>query len=122
MEFDGEPVNESTPVTIDEIRGSVRRIIGVDVQLGAPRGTGPHALRRLNGQSTRQADRYRVGNLLLLGDSAHVHPPIGGPGLNLGLQDAMNLGWKLAAEVNGWAPDGLLDTYQTERHPSASAS
>ena len=51
----------------------------------------------------------------------HIHPPMGGQGLNLGIQDAFNLGWKLAAEVNGWAPDGLLDTYQTERHPVAAA-
>lgn len=117
MEFDDTPVNETEPLTIQEVRDSVRRIIGVDVQLGLPRGPGPHVLRRLNGQNTRQADRYRAGNVLLLGDSAHVHPPIGGPGLNLGLQDAMNLGWKLAAEVNGWAPEGLLDTYHRERHP-----
>ena len=55
--------------------------------------------------------------MLLLGDAAHVHSAMGGPGLNLGLQDAVNLGWKLAAEVNGWAPDGLLDTYDSERRP-----
>jgi hypothetical protein len=55
--------------------------------------------------------------VLLAGDAAHVHPPLGGQGLNLGIQDAFNLGWKLAAEVTGWAPDGLLDSYHTERHP-----
>ena len=58
--------------------------------------------------------------MLLAGDAAHVHPPIGGQGLNLGIQDAFNLGWKLAAEVNGWAPEGLLDSYHTERHPVAA--
>jgi hypothetical protein len=77
----------------------------------------PNALRRIAGQNTRQADRYREGNIFLLGDSAHVHSAMGGPGLNLGLQDAMNLGWKLAATVNGWAPVDLLDTYQSERYP-----
>jgi hypothetical protein len=57
--------------------------------------------------------------VLLAGDAAHVHPPFGGQGLNTGLQDAANLGWKLAATVRGWAPDGLLDSYTTERHPVA---
>ncbi len=55
--------------------------------------------------------------MLLAGDAAHIHPPVGGQGLNLGIQDAFNLGWKLAAEVKGWAPEGLLDSYHTERHP-----
>ena len=59
--------------------------------------------------------------MLLAGDAAHIHPPTGGQGLNLGIQDAFNLGWKLAAEVNGWAPEGLLDTYHAERHPVAAA-
>ena len=58
--------------------------------------------------------------MLLAGDAAHIHPPTGGQGLNLGVQDAFNLGWKLAAEVNGWAPEGLLDSYETERHPVAA--
>ena len=58
------------------------------------------------------AHRWRVGRVLLAGDAAHVHPPTGGQGLNLGLQDAFNLGWKLAAEVDGWAPAGLLDSYE----------
>jgi hypothetical protein len=87
------------------------------VPIEPPRGAGPHALRRINGQNTRQADRYRAGDVFLVGDSAHVHSAMGGPGLNLGLQDAMNLGWKLAAVINGWAPDGLLDTYHRERYP-----
>jgi hypothetical protein len=59
--------------------------------------------------------------VLLAGDAAHVHPPMGGQGLNVGIQDAFNLGWKLAAEVGGWAPEGLLDSYHTERHPVAAA-
>jgi len=61
-----------------------------------------------------------VGRVLLAGDAAHVHPPTGGQGLNLGVQDAFNLGWKLAAEIRGWAPEGLLDSYHTERHPVAA--
>jgi 2-polyprenyl-6-methoxyphenol hydroxylase-like FAD-dependent oxidoreductase len=59
--------------------------------------------------------------VLLDGDAAHIHPPMGGQGLNLGIQDAFNLGWKLAAEVNGWAPQALLDSYHTERYPVAVA-
>jgi 3-(3-hydroxy-phenyl)propionate hydroxylase len=66
---------------------------------------------------TRQAASYRKGRVLLAGDAAHVHPPQGGQGLNTGVQDAVNLGWKLAQVVSGTSPDGLLDTYQAERHP-----
>jgi rifampicin monooxygenase len=72
------------------------------------------------GDATRLAEHYRAGRVLLAGDAAHIHPPTGGQGLNLGIQDAFNLGWKLAAEINGWAPDGLLDSYHTERHPVAA--
>ena len=104
-------------MTVAELRDSARRVLGVDLPVEPPNGEGPHALRRIAGQNTRQADRYRAGNIFLLGDSAHVHSAMGGPGLNLGLQDAMNLGWKLAAAVNGWAPEDLLDTYHSERYP-----
>jgi hypothetical protein len=104
-------------MTLDELRDSARRVLGVDLPVEPPPGPGPHALRRIAGQNTRQADRYRAGNIFLVGDSAHVHSAMGGPGLNLGMQDAVNLGWKLAATVNGWAPAGLLDTYQSERYP-----
>ncbi|MFJ8768725.1 FAD-dependent oxidoreductase [Streptomyces clavifer] len=72
------------------------------------------------GDAARQAERYRVDRVLLAGDAAHIHWPSGGQGLNLGVQDAMNLGWKLAAQVKGWAPEGLLDTYESERHPVAA--
>jgi 2-polyprenyl-6-methoxyphenol hydroxylase-like FAD-dependent oxidoreductase len=105
------------PMTLDELRESLRRIIGVDAPLSLPKGPGPHALRRLDGINSRLAERYRLGRVLLLGDAAHVHSPMGGPGLNLGMQDAVNLGWKLAATVKSRAPDGLLDTYQSERYP-----
>ena len=69
---------------------------------------------------TRQAVSYRQGRVLLAGDAAHVHPPMGGQGLNVGVQDAVNLGWKLAQVVKGIAPDSLLDTYHAERHPVAA--
>ncbi|MFI6166029.1 FAD-dependent monooxygenase [Nocardia sp. NPDC051052] len=117
VEFGGETVPEGTPMTIEELRASVRRVLGVDLPIEAPHGPGPHALRRIDNQNTRQAERYREGNVFLVGDAAHVHSGMGGPGLNLGLQDAANLGWKLAATINGWAPAGLLDTYHAERHP-----
>jgi 2-polyprenyl-6-methoxyphenol hydroxylase-like FAD-dependent oxidoreductase len=117
MEFDGDQVPAEIPMTLTELRDSIRRVAGVDLPLAPPMGDGPHALRRINGQNTRQADRYRSGNIFLVGDAAHVHSAMGGPGLNLGLQDAANLGWKLAAELNGWAPAGLLDTYHDERYP-----
>ncbi len=114
----GEP-EPTQPMTIAELRDSVERVLGVAVPLGPPPGEGPHLLRRLTGGNTRLADRFRAGRILLVGDAAHVHSAIGGPGLNLGLQDAVNLGWKLAAELHGWAPAGLLDSYEAERRPVA---
>jgi 2-polyprenyl-6-methoxyphenol hydroxylase-like FAD-dependent oxidoreductase len=116
IEFDN-PADDAETMTINELRDSARRVLGVDLPMELPNDDKPNALRRINGQNTRQADRYRAGNIFLLGDSAHVHSAMGGPGLNLGLQDAMNLGWKLAAAVNGWAPADLLDTYHSERYP-----
>ncbi|WP_314175726.1 FAD-dependent monooxygenase [Streptomyces winkii] len=107
------------PMTLEEMRASVRRVLGADLPLGPPEGEGPHLLRRIEGGNTRLADRFRSGRVLLVGDAAHVHSAIGGPGLNLGLQDAVNLGWKLAAEVRGRAPHGLLDSYEAERRPVA---
>ncbi|WP_019971493.1 FAD-dependent monooxygenase [Mycobacterium sp. 141] len=117
IEYGDLLADDAPPLTVAELRESAARVIGVDLPMGPPPGEGPHALRRINGQNTRQADRYRAGNVFLVGDAAHVHSAMGGPGLNLGMQDAMNLGWKLAAELNGWAPPGLLDSYHTERHP-----
>src|SRR6059036_1695897 len=69
----------------------------------------------------RQAASYRKGRVLLAGDAAHVHYPVGGQGLNIGVQDAVNLDWKLAQVVHGTSPESLLDTYQSERHPVAAA-
>ncbi len=103
------------PPTLEEVKRQLRAVAGTDFGVHSPRW-----LSRF-GDATRQADRYRVGRVLLAGDAAHVHPPAGGQGLNLGIQDAFNLGWKLAAEVNGWAPEGLLDSYHSERHPVAAA-
>jgi 2-polyprenyl-6-methoxyphenol hydroxylase-like FAD-dependent oxidoreductase len=105
------------PMSLAEMQESIRRVLGVDLLLGPPEGEGPHLLRRVIGGNTRLADRFRDRRVLLVGDAAHVHSAIGGPGLNLGLQDAINLGWKLAAEIQGWAPGGLLDTYESERRP-----
>jgi len=105
------------PMTFDELQESVDRVLGVHLPLTPPEGDGPFLLRRLTGGNSRLADRFRAGRVLLVGDAAHVHSAMGGPGLNLGLQDAVNLGWKLAAELQGWAPDGLLDSYESERRP-----
>jgi 2-polyprenyl-6-methoxyphenol hydroxylase-like FAD-dependent oxidoreductase len=99
------------PVTIDDLRESALRLAGTDFGM---RETAATWLSRV-GNEARQAAAYRNGRVLLAGDAAHIHYPAGGQGLNLGLQDAANLGWKLAATVRGWAPDGLLDSYHTER-------
>ncbi|AHH97646.1 FAD-dependent monooxygenase [Kutzneria albida] len=106
------------PMSLDELRASVRRVLGVDVPLGPPEGDGPHLLRRRNKGNTRVADRFRSGRVFLVGDAAHIYVA-GGAGLNLGMQDAVNLGWKLAAVLRGTAPDGLLDTYESERRQAA---
>jgi 2-polyprenyl-6-methoxyphenol hydroxylase-like FAD-dependent oxidoreductase len=100
--------------TLEEFKQRLRAVAGTDFGVHSPRW-----LSRF-GDATRLAERYRVGRVLLAGDGADVHPPTGGRGLKLGIQDAFNLGWKLAAEVAGWAPDGLLDSYHTERHPVAA--
>ncbi|WP_214414001.1 rifampin monooxygenase [Sphaerisporangium fuscum] len=106
--------DRSVPPTLEEFKKQLRVYAGTDFGVHSPRW-----LSRF-GDATRLAERYRVGRVLLAGDAAHVHPPLGGQGLNLGIQDAFNLGWKLAAEVNGWAPEGLLDSYHAERHPVAA--
>jgi 2-polyprenyl-6-methoxyphenol hydroxylase-like FAD-dependent oxidoreductase len=102
------------PVTLDEFRTAVRLALGRDVEM-----TGPRWLTRF-GDAARQAERYISGRVVLAGDAAHIHPPAGAQGLNVGLQDAFNLGWKLAAQVRGWAPAGLLETYHTERHAAGA--
>jgi rifampicin monooxygenase len=106
--------DRTTPPTLEEFQTQLRAYAGTDF--------GVHSARWLSRftDATRLAERYRTGRVFLAGDAAHVHPPLGGQGLNLGIQDAFNLGWKLAAEVDGWAPEGLLDSYHTERHPVAA--
>jgi 2-polyprenyl-6-methoxyphenol hydroxylase-like FAD-dependent oxidoreductase len=103
------------PLTLAEMRASVRRVLGADLPLGPPPGDGPHVLRRLAGGDTRLAERFREGRVFLAGDAAHAFAAGGGPGLDTALLDAVNLGWKLAAELRGGAGPALLDTYGTER-------
>ncbi|MEU5863738.1 rifampin monooxygenase [Nonomuraea sp. NPDC047529] len=106
--------DRAEPPTLEDFRQALRALAGTDFGVHSPRW-----LSRF-GDATRLAERYRLGRVLLAGDAAHIHPPIGGQGLNLGVQDAFNLGWKLAAQVRGWAPATLLDTYEAERHPVAA--
>lgn len=103
--------DRTVPATLEEFKQHLRTMAGTDFGAHSPRW-----LSRF-GDATRQSERYRVGRVLLAGDAAHIHPPTGGQELNLGVQDAFNLGWKLAAAVGGWAPEGLLDSYHAERHP-----
>ena len=101
--------------TVDALRGALIAAYGSDF--------GVHNVTWLSRftDAARQADSYRKGRVLLAGDAAHVHSPVGGQGLNIGLQDAVNLGWKLAQVVQGNSPDGLLDTYHAERYPVGAA-
>jgi 2-polyprenyl-6-methoxyphenol hydroxylase-like FAD-dependent oxidoreductase len=110
-DFDGGAFHRSGPITLDHVQAVLRRVSGTDVTLTALHVASTWTDRAM------QATTYRKGRVLLAGDAAHIHSPLGGQGLNLGFGDAMNLGWKLAATIRGDAPDGLLDTYTTERHP-----
>ena len=111
VEFDGPPADREAPITLQVLQTALRRVSETDVTV-----TAVHCATRWT-DNARQASSYRMGRVLLAGDAAHVHSPFGGQGLNLGIGDAVNLGWKLAATVKSWAPKGLLDTYTTERHP-----
>jgi 2-polyprenyl-6-methoxyphenol hydroxylase-like FAD-dependent oxidoreductase len=113
-EFDGPPADRDTPITIEEVQTSLRNVSGADVTV-----TAMQSATRFT-DNARQASTYRKGRVLLVGDAAHVHSPFGGQGPNLGLLDAVNLGWKLAAVVRGTLPETLLDTYIRERHPVAA--
>lgn len=112
QDFDGgEFHNSGKPVTATHIQEVLRRISDTDVTITALRAGTTWTDR------SRQATAYRNGRVLLAGDAAHIHSPLGGQGLNLGLGDAMNLGWKLAATIQNQAPEGLLNSYETERYP-----
>ncbi|MEU0838304.1 FAD-dependent oxidoreductase [Streptomyces sp. NPDC005962] len=107
-------LGRDTPVGEEEIAAALRAVYGEETVLGGVANSSRFS------DATRQVERYRAGRVLFAGDAAHIHPPLGGQGLNLGVQDAFNLGWKLAATLQGRAPAGLLDTYHAERHPVAA--
>ncbi len=102
------------PVTEAEVLAALHRVFGPEVELVESRFLG-----RID-NAARQVPNYRAGRVFFAGDAAHVHLPFGGQGLNLGVQDAVNLGWKLVASVRGHAPEHLLDSYHIERHPVAA--
>ena len=110
----GRDPQASGEPTLEELAAGLKAVYGTDFGVHSPTW-----LSRFS-DAVRQADRYRNDRILLAGDAAHIHPPLGGQGLNLGVQDAVNLGWKLAQVVKGVSPDVLLDTYQAERHPAAA--
>ena len=101
----------ATDPTLADLSGALVAVFGSDFGVHSPR-----TISRFS-DATRQASAYRAGRVLVAGDAAHVHSPTGGQGIGLGVEDAVNLGWKLAQVVRGVAPDSLLDTYQDERHP-----
>jgi bifunctional hydroxylase/dehydrase len=107
----GTRPDKGRQVTFADVADAWQRLTGESIHGGQARWVSSFT------DATRQATQYRRGRVLLAGDAAHIHLPAGGQGLSIGVQDAVNLGWKLAATVQGWAPDGLLDTYHSERHP-----
>jgi 2-polyprenyl-6-methoxyphenol hydroxylase-like FAD-dependent oxidoreductase len=111
VEFDEASFDRTQTPTLESLQDVLRRVSGTDVTLTSMEVASTYTDR------ARQATTYRKGRVLLAGDAAHVHSPLGGQGLNTGIGDAMNLGWKLAATIQGWAPADLLDTYTEERHP-----
>jgi 2-polyprenyl-6-methoxyphenol hydroxylase-like FAD-dependent oxidoreductase len=113
MLTDPEPATGGEP-SMDELRERLIAVYGTDYGAHSPIWISRFS------DMTRQAESYREGRVMLAGDAAHVHSPIGGQGLNTGVQDAMNLGWKLAQVVKGASPESLLDSYHAERHPVAA--
>jgi 2-polyprenyl-6-methoxyphenol hydroxylase-like FAD-dependent oxidoreductase len=111
IEWDQTDIDRDAPMDLNELQAAIRRVINLDLPM-----RDPVWLSRAT-DSSRLAKCYREGRVFLAGDAAHVHWAYGGKGLQTGMQDAGNLGWKLAAEIHGWAPADLLDTYHTERHP-----
>ncbi|KAA0997768.1 2-polyprenyl-6-methoxyphenol hydroxylase [Paraburkholderia panacisoli] len=108
---ESDPALLRQPPTLEELSGMTRKILGADFNM-----RDPFWLSRFSNE-TRLADSYRSGRIFLAGDSSHIHAPFGGQGLNVGLQDAFNLGWKLAAVIKGEADEALLDSYEAERRP-----
>jgi 3-(3-hydroxy-phenyl)propionate hydroxylase len=106
-----QPDEDAGEPTLQDLRVALLGAYGTDFGVHSPTWISRFS------DATRQAESYRNGRVLLAGDAAHVHPPQGGQGLNTGVQDAVNLGWKLAQVVNGTSPDSLLDSYHAERHP-----
>jgi 2-polyprenyl-6-methoxyphenol hydroxylase-like FAD-dependent oxidoreductase len=125
FELDSSPRDErredgaEPPMSLAELEASAKRVLGADVPLRPVSPDAPLDLRRFSGINSRIASQYQAGRVILVGDAAHVHSPMGGPGLNLGLQDAVNLGWKLAAVLRGRVEPALLATYEAERRPAA---
>lgn len=111
VDFDGGVFHRTQALTLDHVQAVLRRVSGTDISL-----TALHLATTWTDRAF-QASTYRKGRVLLAGDAAHIHSPLGGQGLNLGLGDAMNLSWKLAATIRGNAPANLLDSYTSERHP-----
>jgi 2-polyprenyl-6-methoxyphenol hydroxylase-like FAD-dependent oxidoreductase len=111
IEWDQSVINHDAPMDLNELQAAIRRVIHVDLPM-----RDPVWLSRPT-DSSRLAERYSDGRVFLAGDAAHVHWAFGGKGLQTGIQDAGNLGWKLAAQIHGWASPELLDTYHAERHP-----
>ncbi|WP_433124935.1 FAD-dependent monooxygenase [Micromonospora sp. CA-240977] len=111
VEFTAERPPDEVPITVEEFVAAFERVSGITLKVA-----GSPWLTRF-GDATRLAERYREGRVFLAGDSAHIHFASAGQGLNTGIQDAVNLGWKLASVLRGWAGDELLDTYQQERLP-----
>ena len=107
-------IGSSKEPTLEELSAALIGVYGTDFGVHSPRW-----LSRFT-DTARQAATYRKGRVLVAGDAAHIHYPVGGQGLNLGVQDAVNLGWKLAQVVRGQSSDALLDTYHAERHPIAA--
>lgn len=114
-----DDTDDQPPMSLAELEASAKRVVGADVPLRPVSPDAPPDLRRFCGINSRIASRYRAGRVILVGDAAHVHSPMGGPGLNLGLQDAVNLGWKLAAVLRERVEPELLTTYEAERRPAA---
>ncbi len=111
VDFDGGQFDRTSEITRENLQAMLQHVSGTNVKLKSVHDATSYTDR------ARQATCYRKGRVLLAGDAAHVHSPFGGQGMNAGLGDAMNLGWKLAATIKGWAPHELLDTYNLERHP-----